>query len=116
MNILGVNCFSHDTAACLVADGVPVAIGEEERFNRDQHTKAFPDQAIAFCLGRGGITIEDVDIVAFAHKAGTDFARGALDALRRVAPKRLAAQAYVDTRLRVKEVAFRRRWGYRGRV
>src|SRR5438270_11890724 len=100
MKNLGVNCSSHDTAACLLADGAPVAIGEEERFNRDQHTKVFPDQAIAFCLERGGITIKDVDVVAFAQKAGTDFARGALDALRRVAPKRLAAQAYVDPRLR----------------
>ena len=46
MFILGVNCFAHDTAAALLLDGVPVAFIEEERFNREKHTKAFPDAAI----------------------------------------------------------------------
>ena len=114
--VLGVNCFSHDTAACLLVDGAVVAFAEEERFNRDQHTKAFPDAAIAFCLAEGGVAAEELDAVAFAHHAPVDFARGALDALARVAPKRLAAQAYTDARLVQRERAFRRRWGYRGRV
>ena len=50
MNILGINCFAHDTAAALLQDGQPVAFVEEERFNRDKHTKAFPDRAIGFTL------------------------------------------------------------------
>lgn len=116
MNILGINCFSHDTAACLIQDGRVVAFAEEERFNRDKHTKAFPDLAIAYCLQEGGISIDQVDAVAFAHRAGTDFGRGAWDALKRGAPKRLAAQAYVDLNLARKQRDFVRRWGYRGRV
>ena len=60
MNILGINCFSHDTAACLLQDGEPAAFVEEERLNRDKHTKAFPDLAIRFCLERGGVGIEDI--------------------------------------------------------
>jgi carbamoyltransferase len=118
VNILGINCFSHDTAAALVQDGEPVAFIEEERFNRDKHTKAFPDAAIEFCLRTGGITIDDVDLVAFAHRAGVDFARGAVDALKRgpLGAKRLAAQIYVDASLVRKERAFTRRWGYRGRT
>lgn len=115
-NILGINCFSHDTAACLVQDGVVVALAEEERFNRDKHTKSFPDAAIEWCLGQGGIGIRDVDVVAFAHRAGADFARGARDALRRGAPKRLAAQAYTGARLKARERRFTQRWGYEGRV
>ncbi|HVM10981.1 MAG TPA: carbamoyltransferase N-terminal domain-containing protein, partial [Actinomycetota bacterium] len=115
MNVLGINCFAHDTAACLVQDGRVVAFVEEERFNRDKHTKAFPDAAIAYCLAEGGISIHDVDAVAFAHRAGVDFGRGAADALKRGAPKRLAAQAYVDLNLVRKERAFRRRWSYTGR-
>lgn len=114
--VLGINCFSHDTAAALLVDGIPVAFVEEERLNRDKHTKAFPDRAIAFCLERAGITMKDVDVVAFAHRAGRDFAIGAVDAVRRVAPKRLAAQAYVDANLVRKERSFARRHGYRGRV
>lgn len=116
MNILGINCFSHDTAACLIQDGRVVAFAEEERFNRDKHTKAFPDLAIAYCLQEGGISMDQVDAVAFAHRAGTDFGRGAWDALKRGAPKRLAAQAYVDLNLARKQRDFVRRWGYRGRV
>lgn len=114
--VLGVNCFSHDTSACLLVDGAVVAIGEQERFDRDQHTKHFPHLAIAYCLERAGIGIDQVDAVAFAHHAGLDFARGALDAVARAAPKRLAAQAYTDARLVMKERSFRSTWGYRGKV
>jgi carbamoyltransferase len=115
-DILGVNCFSHDTAACLLREGRIVAFAEEERFNRERHTKRFPDTAIAWCLEQGGGGLNEVDAVAFAHRPGLDFARGALDALRRATPKRLAVQAAVDANLARKELAFRRRWGFRGRV
>jgi carbamoyltransferase len=116
MNILGINCFAHDTAACLLQDGRLVAFAEEERFNREKHTKAFPDSAVAFCLGQGSVGMEDIHAVAFGHRAGTDFVRGAADALRRGAPKRMAAQAYVDVNLVRKERYFRKRWGFRGRA
>jgi carbamoyltransferase len=118
MNILGVNCFAHDTAAALLRDGRVTAFVEQERFNRQKHTKAFPDDAIEFCLRRGGIEIAEVDVVAFAHRAGLDYARGAADALRRFprSAKRLAAQSYVDAMLWKKQHDFLRRWGYRGRV
>jgi carbamoyltransferase len=118
MNILGINCFSHDTAAALLQDGRPVAFVEQERFNRDKHTKAFPDDAIHFCLQTASISIRDVDVVTFAHQAGVDYARGALDAVKRlpVGAKRLAVQTYVDLTLAKKQRDFVKRWGYRGRV
>jgi carbamoyltransferase len=116
VRVLGINCFSHDTAACLLADGRLVAFVEEERFNRERHTKRFPDQAIGFCLARAGIGIGEVDVVAFAHRPGLDLARGVADALARRAPKRLAVQAYVDGNLLRKEAAFRASWRYRGRI
>src|SRR2546423_10079970 len=80
--ILGINCFSHDTAAALLRDGEPVAFVEEERFNREKHTKAFPDRAIEFCLHEAGIGIRGVDAVALAHKAGLDLRRGMAGLLR----------------------------------
>jgi carbamoyltransferase len=116
VRVLGINCFSHDTAACLLADGRIVAFAEEERFNRERHTKRFPDQAIAFCLAEAGIGIDEVEVAAFAHRPGLDLARGLADALQRRAPKRLAVQAYVDANLLRKEAAFRARWRYRGRI
>src|SRR5207237_2006191 len=84
MNILGINCFSHDTAAALLQDGEPVAFVEEERFNREKHTRAFPDKAVEFCLREAGIGIRDVHVVAFAHRAGLDLRRGMADLLRRL--------------------------------
>jgi carbamoyltransferase len=114
--VLGVNCFSHDTAACLLADGRLVGLAEEERFNRERHTRRFPDQAIGFCLELAGIGMGQVEVVAFAHRPGLDLARGVADALGRRAPRRLAVQAYVDAKLVAKEAAFRARWGYRGRI
>ena len=116
MDILGINCFSHDTAACLLRDGQVVALAEQERFNRERHTRRFPDDAIGFCLERAGRGVDAVDLVAFAHRPGLDLARGVLDALRQRSPKRLAVQAFVDANLAAKERAFRRRWGYRGRI
>ena len=114
--ILGINCFSHDTSACILVDGIPVAMGEEERFNRDRHTKLFPDNAIQFCLEQAGLAMSDVDAVAFAHQPWKDFLLGASDALARLSPKRLAAQSYVDARLVYRERYFRKRWGWRGAI
>ncbi|MDA8283182.1 MAG: carbamoyltransferase [Actinomycetota bacterium] len=112
--ILGINCFSHDASAALLVDGRLVAFAEEERFNREVHTKRFPHQAIGSVLRLAGIDISQVEAVAFAYRPGLDFRRGAADAVRRRAPKRLAAQAVVDARLAVKERQLRRTWGYTG--
>ncbi len=114
--ILGINCFSHDASAALLVDGELVGFAEEERFDREVHTKRFPHQAIASVLRLGGIEISEVELVAFAHRPGVDFRRGAADAIARRAPKRLAVQAYVDARLAAKERQLRRTWGYRGPV
>ncbi len=112
--ILGINCFSHDTSAALLVDDQLVAFGEEERFNRESHTGSFPHQSVASVLRQGGIDISDVSYVAFAHRPQDDLRRGALDALKRRAPRRLLAQAVVDGRLASRSQLFRRTWGYRG--
>ena len=65
MNILGINCYVHDSAACLVKDGRVVANVEEERLNRERHTSVFPKLAIAYALKAGGLQLSDIDIVAF---------------------------------------------------
>ena len=118
MNILGINCYSHDTAAALLQDGHPVAFVEQERFNREKHTRAFPDDAIEFCLRAGGISIDQVDTVAFAHRTGAEYARGAIDALKRMplGAKRLAAQTWIDVARWERQRGFVRRWGYEGRI
>jgi len=75
MRILGISCFYHDSAAVLVQDGVIVAAAQEERFTRKKHDQNFPDNAVAFCLKRAAITIEDIDLVAFYDKPLSKFER-----------------------------------------
>ena len=49
MKILGINIASHDTSAALIIDGKLICAFEEERFNKEKHTKAFPIK-LAFYL------------------------------------------------------------------
>ena len=53
--ILGISCFYHDSAACLVVDGKIAAAAQEERFTRKKHDAGFPAHAIEYCLVECGI-------------------------------------------------------------
>lgn len=75
MNILGISAFYHDSAACLVSDGNIVAAAQEERFTRKKHDPDFPKNAAAYCLQSQGLTIKDVDFVAFYDKPLLKFER-----------------------------------------
>jgi len=66
--ILGINHFFHDSSACVLIDGKLVAALEEERFNRDKHTRAFPVNAINECLKIANISVNDIDHVAVSIK------------------------------------------------
>ena len=75
MNILGISAFYHDSAACLITDGKIVAAAQEERFTRKKHDPDLPKNAAAYCLKAGGITIKDVNFVAFYDKPLLKFER-----------------------------------------
>lgn len=75
MNILGISAFYHDSAACLVRDGIIVSAAQEERFTRKKHDPAFPLNAINFCLLDSGLTIKDIDCVAYYDKPFLTFER-----------------------------------------
>lgn len=75
MNILGISAFYHDSAACLVSDGVIIAAAQEERFTRKKHDFEFPRNAVEYCLKAKGITIDDVDYVVFYDKPVLKFER-----------------------------------------
>jgi len=68
MDILGVSCFYHDSAAVLLRDGEVIAASMEERLSRKKHDNGFPARAINFCLERGGIKGPDLDYVVFYEK------------------------------------------------
>jgi len=73
--ILGISCYYHDAAACLLKDGEIIAAAQEERFTRIRHDQDFPKKAIEYCLQEGGITIDDVDYVGFYDKPLLKFER-----------------------------------------
>jgi carbamoyltransferase len=74
MITLGINAAFHDSAAALVVDGRLVAAAEEERFTRIKHAKRplpftaweLPFHAIDHCLAAGGVTLAEVDNVAYS--------------------------------------------------
>jgi carbamoyltransferase len=75
VNILGISCYYHDSAACLVRDGDILAAAQEERFTRKKHDPAFPSHAVAYCLREGRITADALDYVAFYEKPLLKFER-----------------------------------------
>ncbi|HSX95175.1 MAG TPA: carbamoyltransferase C-terminal domain-containing protein [Hydrogenophaga sp.] len=75
MITLGINAAFHDSAAALVVDGETVAASEEERFTRIKHGKRplpftaweLPFHAIDDCLRQAGVTLADVNHVAYSY-------------------------------------------------
>ena len=68
MYILGISCYYHDAAACLLRDGEVLAAAEEERFTRIKHDFSFPANAIEFCLASAKINKHELDYVVFNEK------------------------------------------------
>ena len=64
MKILGINIASHDTSAALIVDGKLICAFEEERFNKQKHTKAFPINSIKECLKVSKNNINSIDYIA----------------------------------------------------
>jgi carbamoyltransferase len=75
MNILGISCFYHDSAAALVRDGEIVCAAQEERFTRKKHDFNFPANSISWCLKSSGIDPAHLGLVAFYDKPFIKFER-----------------------------------------
>ncbi len=74
-NIIGISCFFHDAACCLLKDGVLIAAAEEERFSRKKHDAGIPKGAFNYCLEAGGLTIDEIDSVAYYEEPTKKLAR-----------------------------------------
>jgi len=68
MIILGLNYYFHDSTACIIKDGKLIAAIEEERLNRDKHTRVFPQLAIDRCLKIANLKYDDIDNIAVSIK------------------------------------------------
>ena len=75
MYILGISCYYHDAAACLIKDGKLIAAAEEERFTRKKHDSSFPINAIDFCLKEANISSKELSFIGFYEKPLLKFER-----------------------------------------
>ena len=119
MRILGLSCFYHDSAVCLIEDGCIVAAAQEERFTRKKHDAAYPEKAIAYCLKEGGIAGQDLDLVAFYEKPFLKFER-ILETHLAFAPRGLfafleAVPVWIKQKLWIKET-LRDNLGFKGTI
>jgi len=82
MTVLGLSAFYHDSAACVAGDGGLLVAAQEERLDRIKGSAAFPARALNACLQAAGITLLDVDEIAFYEKPFLKFERVLWDHLR----------------------------------
>jgi len=68
MYVLGLSCFYHDSAACLLHNGTILSAAQEERFSRTRFDADFPVEAIRFCLSAANISMPQVDRIAYYEK------------------------------------------------
>jgi carbamoyltransferase len=116
MNIIGISAHYHDSACCLLQDGVLTAAAQEERFTRVKNDPSLPRQAFRYCLEEAGLSIADVDCVAYYEDPLKKLGRhiwmkmspGLSQARRAGLVRRLAAGSPIDE---LREVL-----GFEGRV
>lgn len=119
MNILGISCFYHDSAASLVVDGQIIAAAEEERFSRQKHDNSFPKEAIQYCLSEGDLGVEDIDKVVYYEKPIDKFNR-ILNNAADVFPKGYrffshALPEWIGAKLRIRKI-LEKEFSYNGKV
>lgn len=117
--VLGISAWYHDSAACLLCDGVIIAAAQEERFSRIKHDAGFPRQAIAYCFKEAGITSADLECLVFYEKPFIRFER-ILDTYLAFAPRGLrqflrSMPLWLREKLWIKD-HLRRELGFEGRI
>jgi carbamoyltransferase len=117
--ILGLSCFYHDSAAALLKDGKIVAAAQEERFTRKKHDERFPKHAIEYCLKEAGISVAELDIVAFYDKPFLKFER-LLETYLEYAPRGVssfvkAMSVWLKQKLWIPNV-IEKELGYKGKI
>jgi carbamoyltransferase len=63
MRILGIVSKTHDSGLALLERGVPTLILEEERFNREKHTRKFPFGSLKAAFDDRGLSLADIDVI-----------------------------------------------------
>ena len=119
MNILGISCFYHDSAACLLKDAEIVAAVQEERFTRKKHDFEFPVNSINWCLSEAKINVDDIDFIVFYDKPLIKFER-ILETMLAYAPRGLrqfiqAMPLWLKQKLWIPEI-IKKELNYQGKI
>ena len=117
--ILGISCFYHDSAACLLRNGHLLAAVQEERFTRKKHDPRFPENAIKYCLSIADLDVNELYGVVFYDKPFLTFERLLMSYLS-VAPRGLrswleAMPLWLGQKLHIPKV-IQRKTGYTGKI
>ena len=75
MNIIGISCFYHDSAASLIRNGEIISAVQEERFTRIKHDASFPFNSIKYCLNSENLNWSNIDAFVFYEKPFIKFER-----------------------------------------
>ncbi|HIJ39411.1 MAG TPA: carbamoyltransferase [Rhodospirillaceae bacterium] len=84
MICLGLHAGGADASAALLVDGQLVAMMEQERFDHQKHSAAFPTDAVDFCLNFAGLALAEVDLVAHATDLADEEIMRALGSCQKV--------------------------------
>jgi carbamoyltransferase len=63
LKILGIVTETHDAGIALLEDGIPILVIEEERLNRQKHTREFPKLALGEAFEAAGRRFADIDMI-----------------------------------------------------
>ena len=63
--VVGLSFGYHDSSCCIIRQGELLAAVQEERFSRVKNDKSFPKASLRYCLDAAGVTLEEVDCVAY---------------------------------------------------
>jgi carbamoyltransferase len=63
VRILGIVTRTHDSGLALLEQGSPTLVLEEERFNREKHTRKFPFCSLKAAFNDRGLGLAEVDVI-----------------------------------------------------
>jgi carbamoyltransferase len=113
-NVVGLSAYYHNSACCLLRDGRLIAAAEEERFTRRKHDPTLPVQAFRYCLREAGLSVSDVDCVAYYEDPALKLGRQLWSLLPALARATHLPTADLDATRPEREI--RERLGYDGPI
>src|SRR5689334_23677768 len=111
VNIIGLSAYYHDSACCILQDGVLKAAVQEERFSRKKNDPALPKEAFLYCLEAANVSIADINCIAYYEDPIKKLARQLWSG-----NKKITADQAIKTDPNYVEKQIRAQLGYHGPI